>query len=144
MGQIQVAANRYTDSASGVANLLRDARLPASVGPSILKSLLYFLEREGDPITPDFKSLQLLLSFVADHKQFGPPGLGLSSNGVVAAVWETPNVFRWSLEFLPIGEVRWTYLEKKEDGRIERATGSNRPDAVPLPARLQQHTASAS
>src|SRR5438552_1216058 len=52
VGQAQAAANRYADSASDVVHILRDAGLPDPLGPSILKSLLFFLERDGDPITP--------------------------------------------------------------------------------------------
>jgi hypothetical protein len=133
----------YVESAHDIALILKDARLPDPLGPSIWRSLAYFLDRDGDPITPDHRSLRMLLSFVADHKNWRPPGLGMSKEGVVEAVWEVPSVFRWSLEFLPAGEVKWTYIEKKKEGGITHATGKSRPDTVPVPERLQQDTLSA-
>jgi hypothetical protein len=137
------AANRYIDSASDVAHILRDAGLPQKVQQSIWGSLTYFLDREGDPVKPDFGSLRLLLSFLANHKSWRAPDLGLNKSGVAEAVWQVPNLFRWSLEFLPVGEVRWTYVEKREQGEIARQTGRSRPDAVPLPERIEQNALSA-
>jgi hypothetical protein len=138
VAQAQATPGKYVEAARDVAHILEDARLPEPLGRSIWGSLTYFLERDGDPIEPDFKSLHLLLSYVADHKNWRPPGLGLNKEGIVEAVWEAPTIYRWSLEFLPVGEVRWTYIEKKEEGGITRTTGRSRPDAVPVPERIRQ------
>lgn len=143
MAQEQVSVNKYIEAATDVGVALRDAGLPEPLGSSIWKSLAYFLERDGDPITPDFRSLRLLLSFVADHKHWRAPGLGLNKEGVVEAVWEAPTIYRWSLEFLPAGEIRWTYIEKKQEGGISRSTGTSRPDAILVPQRIQQDALSA-
>jgi hypothetical protein len=120
VAQAQATPGKYIDAATDVAHILEDARLPGPLSQSIWGSLTYFLERDGDPIEPDLKSLQLLLAYIADHKDWRPPGLGLDKDGVIEAVWEAPNVFRWSLEFLPVGEVQWTYLEKNDKGGIMR------------------------
>jgi hypothetical protein len=137
MTPVEAAPGQYVDAAKDVAHILEDARLPEPLRRSIWGSLAYFLERDGDPIGPDFKSLRLLLSYLADHKDWDPPGIGLNNEGVIEAVWEQPNVFRWSLQFLPTGEVQWTYIEKKTEGGIIRDTGKNRPDHVPIPERVR-------
>ncbi len=134
--QTQVASGPYVDAAKDVADILEEARLPEPLKQSIWGSLAYFLERDGDPIEPDSKSLRLLLSFISDHKDRRPPdGLGVTKEGVIEAMWETPKVFRWTLEFLPAGKVRWTYIEQKKEG-IVHDTGIDRPDAVPVPERI--------
>ena len=141
--QTQVAPGQYVDAAKDVADILEGARLPEALRRSIWGSLAYFLERDGDPVELDFKSLRLLLSYISDHNDWRPPGLGVNKKGVIEAVWEDPNVFRWSLEFLPAGEVQWTFIEKKKEGGIMRDTGRNRPDAVPIPERIRQSVVSA-
>jgi len=139
----QVAPGQYVDAAKDVADILEGARLPEAVSRSTWGSIAYFLERDSDPVELNFKSLRLLLSYIADHKDWRPPGLGVNKKGVIEAVWENPNVFRWSLEFLPAGEVQWTFIEKKNEGGIMRDTGRNRPDAVPIPERILQSVISA-
>ena len=143
MAQEQISADWYIESAADVSDVLKEAGLPEPLRRSIWKSLAYFLERDGDPVTPDLRSLRLFLSFVADHKNWRPPGLGLNKEGVIEAVWEASTVFRWSLEFLPVGEVRWTYIEKKEEEGVTHSTGRNRPQDIPVPERMRQAALSA-
>lgn len=116
---------------------LRAQGLPDPVRTSVENSLVVLLE-DDDDIVPDYRSFSALLKFVKDHPQRIAPGLTINRQGIFVAVWEDPGVFRWSLAFLPVGDVEWTTLEKSPEEGLVRRTGKGRAESIELPRQLRQ------
>jgi hypothetical protein len=112
---------------------LRAAALPDPLRLSINNSLTVLLEDDSDGIVPDDRSFEALLKFVSDHPRWVAPGLTINRQGAFIAVWEIPGVFRWSLAFLPVGDIEWTELEKIPNAGAVRHTGKGRADSIELP-----------
>jgi hypothetical protein len=117
---------------------LRAAGLQERLRTSIDRSLAVFFDDACDGITPDERSFTALLKFVSDHRLWRAPGLTINRRGDFIAVWEIPGVFRWSLEFLPNGDIEWTELEKSQKASVVRNAGRGRADSVELPLQLKQ------
>ena len=117
---------------------LSSVGLPDRLRSSIDNSLAVFLEDDCDGITPDERSFSALLKFVSDHPRWVPPGLAINRRGDFIAVWEVPGAFRWSLEFLPSGEIECTELERSQEAGLVRRTGKGRADSIELPRQLRQ------
>jgi hypothetical protein len=117
---------------------LRAAGLPDRLRSSIDRSLAVFFEDLCDGITPDERSFSALLGFVSDHRRWNAPGLAINRRGDFIAVWEVPGAFRWSLEFLPTGEIEWTGLEKSQEAGLVRRTGKGHAGSIELPRQLRQ------
>ena len=113
---------------------LRAAALPDPLRLSINNSL----EDDGDGVVPDDRSFAALLKFLSDHPRWVAPGLTVNRQGAFVAVWEIPGVFRWSLEFLPVGDVEWTELEKTSATEVVRHAGKGQADSIELPRQLRQ------
>jgi len=64
--------------------------------------------------------------------------LTVNRQGAFIAVWEIPGVFRWSLIFLPVGDIEWTELEKNPATEVVRHAGKGRADSIELPRQLRQ------
>jgi hypothetical protein len=96
------------------------------------------LEDDGDGVLPDERSFAALLKFLSNHSRWVAPGLTVNRQGAFVAVWEIPGVFRWSLAFLPVGEIEWTTLEKSPNTEVVRHAGRGRADAIELPWQLRQ------
>ena len=96
---------------------LRAAALPDPLRLSIKNSLTMLLEDDGDGVAPDVRSFAALLKFISDRPRWVAPGLTINRQGAFVAVWEIPGVFRWSLVFLPVGDIEWTALEKTQPQR---------------------------
>jgi hypothetical protein len=47
-------------------------------------------------------------------------------------------VFRWSLAFLPVGDIEWTELEKTPGTEVVRHAGKGQADSIELPRQLRQ------
>lgn len=119
--------------------LLRAAALPGPLRLSINNSLTVLIEDDGDGVVPDVRSFAALLKFVSDHPRWVAPGLTVNPQGAFIAVWEVPGVFRWSLAFLPVGDIEWTELGKKgPNAGVVRHTGKGRADSIELPRQLRQ------
>jgi hypothetical protein len=80
----------------------------------------------------------MLLNFLSDHPRWVAPGLTVDRQGAFVAIWDIPGVFRWSLTFLPVGEIEWTELEKRPNAEVVRHTGRSRADSIELPQQLRQ------
>jgi hypothetical protein len=117
---------------------LRAAALPEPLRLSINNSLRVLLEDDSDGIAPDDRSFAALLKFVSDHPRWVAPGLSVDRQGAFIAVWEIPGVFRWSLTFLPVGDIEWTELEKNPATEVVRHAGKGRADSIELPRQLRQ------
>jgi hypothetical protein len=117
---------------------LRAAALPDPLRLSINNSLAVLLEDDGDGIAPDDRSFAALLKFGSDHPRWVAPGLTVNRQGAFVAVWEIPGVFRWSLAFLPVGDIEWTELEKNPATEVIRHAGEGRADSIELPRQLGQ------
>jgi hypothetical protein len=117
---------------------LRAAALPDPLRLSINNSLAVLLEDDGDGVMPDDRSFATLLEFLSHYPRWVAPGLTVDRQGAFVAIWEIPGVFRWSLAFLPVGEIEWTALEKSPNADIVRHTGRGRADAIELPRQLRQ------
>ena len=116
---------------------LRAAALADPLRLSINNSLAVLLEDDGDGVVPDDRSFAALLKFLSDHPRWVAPGLTGQPTGDVA-VWDIPGVFRWSLAFLPVGEIEWTTLEKGPNTEVVRHAGRGRADSIELPPQLRQ------
>jgi hypothetical protein len=117
---------------------LRAAALPDPLRLSIGNSLAVLLEDDGDGVVPDDRSFAMLLNFLSDHPRWVAPGLTVDRQGAFVAIWDIPGVFRWSLTFLPVGEIEWTELEKRPNAEVVRHTGRSRADSIELPQQLRQ------
>ena len=117
---------------------LRAAALPDPLRLSINNSLTVLLEDDGDGVAPDDRSFAALLKFVSDHPRWVAAGLTVDRQGAFIAVWEIPGVFRWSLAFLPVGDIEWTELEKSPATGVVRHAGKGRADSIELPRQLRQ------
>jgi hypothetical protein len=117
---------------------LRAAALPEPLRLSIHNSLGVLLEDDGDGVAPDDRSFAALLKFVSGHPRWIAPGLTINRQGAFTAVWEIPGVFRWSLTFLPVGDIEWTELEKSPAAGLVRHAGKGRADSIELPRQLRQ------
>jgi hypothetical protein len=131
----QAQAEKFIPTARDVASVLRDYGLPDGLARGIWRSLAYFMETDGDPIPPDFGSLQLLLTFLSNHRDLPSPALGISHQGVIDAVWDSPGVFRWAISFHPVGGAEWTVLERR-DGVILRRSGRSGIEEIEIPERI--------
>jgi hypothetical protein len=116
---------------------LREQGLPAHLLASIGKSLDVLLEEDEDGVRPNERSFQALLRFISDHRRWVAPGLAINRRGDFIAVWEIPGVVRWSIEFLPSGEVEWTVLEKTSGTGPVRRSDTARAESLPVPERLR-------
>jgi hypothetical protein len=117
---------------------LRAAALPDPLRLSIKNSLTMLLEDDGDGVAPDVRSFAALLKFISDRPRWVAPGLTINRQGAFVAVWEIPGVFRWSLTFLPVGDIEWTELEKSPAAGLVRHAGKGRADSIELPRQLRQ------
>jgi hypothetical protein len=117
---------------------LRAAALPDPLRLSINNSLTVLLEDDSDGIVPDDRSFAALLKFISDHPRWVAPGLTVNRQGAFIAVWEIPGVFRWSLIFLPVGDIEWTELEKSPNAGVVRHTGKGRDGSIEVPRQLRQ------
>jgi hypothetical protein len=117
---------------------LRAAALPDPLRLSINNSLRVLLEDDGDGVAPDVRSFATLLKFISDRPRWVAPGLTINRQGAFVAVWEIPGVFRWSLAFLPIGDIEWTELEKTPATEVVRHAGKGQADSIELPRQLRQ------
>jgi hypothetical protein len=117
---------------------LRAAALPDPLRLSVNNSLSVLLEDDGDGVVPDDRSFATLLKFLSDRPRWIAPGLTVDRQGAFVAIWEVPGVFRWSLTFLPVGEIEWTALEKSPNGELVRHTGRGRTDSIELPHQQRQ------
>jgi len=117
---------------------LRAAALPDPLRLSINNNLAVLLEEDGDGVVPDDRSFAMLLKFLSDHPRWIAPGLTVNRQGAFIAVWEIPGVFRWSLAFLPVGDIEWTELEKSPATGVVRHAGTGRADSIELPRQLRQ------
>jgi hypothetical protein len=120
---------------------LRAQGLPDPWRTSIENSLVALLEDDDDGIVPDHRSFSALLKFIKDHPRWLPPGLTVNRQGTFVAVWEDPGVFRWSLAFLPVGDIEWTSLEKTPKEGLVRHTGKGRAESIEVPRQLRQSIA---
>jgi hypothetical protein len=116
---------------------LRAAALPDPLRLSIGNSLAVLLEDDGDGVVSDDRSFAMLLKFLSDHPRWVAPGLTVNPQGAFVAIWEIPGVFRWSLTFLPIGEIEWTELEKSPNAELVRHSGRVRAESIELPRQLR-------
>jgi hypothetical protein len=96
------------------------------------------LDDDDGGVKPDERSFSELLKFVSQHPRWVAPGLTLNKRGTFGVVWEIPGVFRWSLEFLPMGDIEWTELEKGPNTGIVRHTDRGRPESIETPRQLRQ------
>src|SRR5271165_2373372 len=117
---------------------LRAAALPDPLRLSIYDSLGVLLEGDGGGVAPDDRSFAALLKFLSDHHRWVAPGITVNRQGAFIAVWEIPGVFRWSLAFLPVGDIEWTELQKTPSAGVVRHIGKCRPDTIELPRQLRQ------
>jgi len=117
---------------------LRAAALPDPLRLSIKNSLTMLLEDDGDGVAPDVRSFAALLKFISDRPRWVAPGLTINRQGAFVAVWEIPGVFRWSLVFLPVGDIEWTALEKTPAKRWLDTPAKGRADSIELPRQLRQ------
>ena len=117
---------------------LRAAALTDPLRLSIGSSLAVLLEDDGDGVVPDDRSFATLLKFLSDRPRWIAPGGTVNRQGAFVAIWEVPSVFRWSLTFLPVGEIEWTALEKSPNGEVVRHTGRGGADSIELPHQLRQ------
>lgn len=117
---------------------LRAAALPDPLRLSISNSLAVLLEDDGDGVVPDDRSFAMLLKFLSDRPRWIAPGLTVNRQAAFVAIWEVPSVFRWSLTFLPIGEIEWTELEKSPNGEVVRHAGKAHADSIELPRQLRE------
>jgi len=115
-------------------NKLDRADLPARTKQSLELSLRAFFsgyDDDGDDptrIDPNARSLDRLLEFLSHpyHRLWVPPALSINGQGMFAAVWNEPDVYRWVLEFHPDGDIEETYLELDTDRGVTDTSRKSR------------------
>jgi hypothetical protein len=107
-------------------NKLERADLPRHTKQSLeasLRALFAGYDDDQDDegrVDPSPRSFGRMLEFLSHphHQLWAPPAIAIDGQGVFVAVWQDAGVFRWTLEFLPNGEVEETYIEIDADGGV--------------------------